>query len=592
MAPPFGHQEADLWTPEEVERLFQLRTTHAELSWAEFHARNFFPGRTQMSLSVRWHRMAQTRDLPVIGRRLNATVAGKRDTRNEGSIEADDEKSARSKGTEVAVHNDNRGAQRRKRRRSMWSIESSSDSEAGDIDHDGHTRRLRSCSSRRRTTTPQASLPDKGAGESSQPPDRVRPSQQNTSRPSRRTSKFIGPKPTTRSSTPRSESGVVSDGEMENFERYPYKTRPEIRAHRARARQGDTTSEKRTLPLQTPQSASSTSSHPTVSAEPESYAHNHEPFAGRPNAPHIAQRSTNCKARKPSVPEPNPPSIGPRQLLGGEQVDTEISPNADVDLMVLVPMPQLAPLPAPLQRTTSATPVESTAQAEEPGTTSTRSERIKTPDRPPLPGTTANSGNGLKDSPSTTVQESQDTVAETIRSSTAPSANTTPKPETPAAGVNNSPSLSEHLSISMLSMPQPQIFRRHLSKPGEMTTSVPSNTTLTPNYVDQFYHTGIEAIRSGARNLESYYSAINDQQITENKLLKEANQGLQSLMRPLFAENAALKQEVAEKTEELVGLRKEQKRCEENLQHIGRIVSTCRTVEELAGLLLTPSERS
>jgi predicted nuclease with TOPRIM domain len=102
----------------------------------------------------------------------------------------------------------------------------------------------------------------------------------------------------------------------------------------------------------------------------------------------------------------------------------------------------------------------------------------------------------------------------------------------------------------------------------------------------------MEAIRSGAKNLESYYSAINDQQIAENKLLKEANQGLQSLMRPLFAENAALKQEVAERTEELVELRKEQKRWGENLQNIRRIVSTCRAVEELAGLLLTPSEQS
>jgi hypothetical protein len=62
--------------------------------------------------------------------------------RNESSIEADDGKSTGSEHTEAAVHNDNRMAQRKKRRRSVWSIESSSESDAGDIDHDGHTRRV------------------------------------------------------------------------------------------------------------------------------------------------------------------------------------------------------------------------------------------------------------------------------------------------------------------------------------------------------------------------------------------------------------------------------------------------------------------
>jgi hypothetical protein len=38
MAPPFGYQEADLWTPEELDRLFKLRTAHAELTWPEFHS--------------------------------------------------------------------------------------------------------------------------------------------------------------------------------------------------------------------------------------------------------------------------------------------------------------------------------------------------------------------------------------------------------------------------------------------------------------------------------------------------------------------------------------------------------------------------
>jgi hypothetical protein len=38
MAPPFGHQEADLWSLEELDKLFVTRTAHAALSWPEFHA--------------------------------------------------------------------------------------------------------------------------------------------------------------------------------------------------------------------------------------------------------------------------------------------------------------------------------------------------------------------------------------------------------------------------------------------------------------------------------------------------------------------------------------------------------------------------
>jgi predicted nuclease with TOPRIM domain len=122
-----------------------------------------------------------------------------------------------------------------------------------------------------------------------------------------------------------------------------------------------------------------------------------------------------------------------------------------------------------------------------------------------------------------------------------------------------------------------------------MVTSIAPRSTLTPKDIDEYYHTGIESIRSGTKNLESYYSAINGQQIAENKLLKEANQGLQSLIRPLFAENAALKQEAAGNKEKLDKLAKERSRWEEDRQNIAR---TCRTLEELTKLLSANNEKS
>ncbi|KAL2859346.1 hypothetical protein BJX68DRAFT_261784 [Aspergillus pseudodeflectus] len=161
-------------------------------------------------------------------------------------MEAGDARSTGSKDMEAAVHNVDGRSQQSKRRRSMWTIESSSDSDAGDIDHDGHTRWLTSRSSQARTTALQASLPDKGAGETfPQPSGIVQASQQSKSRASKRQSKSIGPRPTTRFSTPESESGVVSDGDMVDRERLPDRTIPEIRAIRDKTRQGNTPSEKR-----------------------------------------------------------------------------------------------------------------------------------------------------------------------------------------------------------------------------------------------------------------------------------------------------------------------------------------------------------
>jgi hypothetical protein len=284
-------------------------------------------------------------------------------------------------------------------------------------------------------------VPDKEAHEtSSHQPDRVHVSQRSSSRPFKMQSKSINPKPNTRPSTPASESGIVSYGEL--------------RALRAKAQQANTSSHKRGQPSQTPQSASSTFSQPTLSAELDSYTHNHKPSPS-------AKGSTSCRAHTPSAPELTLPNIGPRQSMLRDQEDTEVSPNPDVDIMVLVPMPQPGPPLAPSQGATSATPVASQPQAEKLGTASTTRERFKTPDRSRLPGTSAIGQKGHKGPPSNMAQESQesqDTVAETIRSSTAPSANTIPKPETPTAGVKDSPSLSEHLGSSTLSMPQPQII--------------------------------------------------------------------------------------------------------------------------------------
>jgi hypothetical protein len=53
-------------------------------------------------------------------------------------MEAGDARSTGSKDMEAAVHNADGRSQQRKRRRAMWKIESSSDSDAGEIDHDGH----------------------------------------------------------------------------------------------------------------------------------------------------------------------------------------------------------------------------------------------------------------------------------------------------------------------------------------------------------------------------------------------------------------------------------------------------------------------
>ncbi|KAL3444289.1 hypothetical protein BJX65DRAFT_311067 [Aspergillus insuetus] len=387
MAPPFGHQEANLWTPEEVERLFDLRTAHTELSWREFHAKNFFPQRTKVSLSSQRCRMGQTRELPFVGhyhRRLNAIATGKRGISNAG-IEAGDDRGSCSKDREAAVHNGNKRAQQRKRRRSIWSIESSSDSDAEDIDYHGYT------GGRPRTTAPQASLRDKGAGESSsQPPDIVRASQQSSFRTSRRSSKLISPKRTIQSFTPALESSGVSNREMENFKKYPYRTLPEIRAIRAKAGRGTTTSEMRAQPSQTQKPASSTCSQPTVSAVPDSHTHNYEPFAGSSNAPHTAQRSTSCSAHT---------------------LVTEVSPNAEVDFMALVPMPQPGSSPALSQRATSVTPIESVGEAEGQGTATTTNKRIETLDRSRVPKMDADDQKGRKDAPSTMAQESQDSVA-------------------------------------------------------------------------------------------------------------------------------------------------------------------------------------
>jgi predicted RNase H-like nuclease (RuvC/YqgF family) len=102
----------------------------------------------------------------------------------------------------------------------------------------------------------------------------------------------------------------------------------------------------------------------------------------------------------------------------------------------------------------------------------------------------------------------------------------------------------------------------------------------------------MEAIRSGTRNLEGYYSAINDQQAAETKLLKEANQGLQSMIFELSTENAGLKRQVAENNEELVKLREVKERWEQNAQNLGKIASACRTIEELASLMSAAHEES
>jgi hypothetical protein len=141
-------------------------------------------------------------------------------------------------------------------------------------------------------------------------------------------------------------------------------------------------------------------------------------------------------------------------------------------------------------------------------------------------------------------------------------------------------------------MAQPQLLQSERSKPCESSTPILLSSTLTANDIDQYYHTGIEAIRSGTRNLESYYFAMNDEQIAENKLLKEANQGLQSLIRQAFTENATLKKEAAENREELDKLLEKKKRWAEDRQNIGRIARTCRTLEELANSLSASDEKS
>ncbi|KAL2859345.1 hypothetical protein BJX68DRAFT_261783 [Aspergillus pseudodeflectus] len=205
-------------------------------------------------------------------------------------------------------------------------------------------------------------------------------------------------------------------------------------------------------------------------------------------------------------------------------------------------MPQPGPPAAPSQRVTLAALVESQGEAEELGTASSTSERIKQSDRPQRPETSENGQKHQNNSPSTTAQKSQDATAEHGPDNQAKSSNKAPKLETRLAVVEASPSLFIDVRGETRNMAQPQLL-----------------STLTANNIDQYYHTSIEAIRFGTRNLESYY-AMNDEQIAENKLLKEANQGLQSLIRQAFTENATLKKEAAENKEELDKLLKEKKR--------------------------------
>jgi hypothetical protein len=231
---------------------------------------------------------------------------------------------------------------------------------------------------------------------------------------------------------------------MVDRERLPDRTIPEIRAIRDKTRQGNTPSEKRAQPSQTPQSASPTSCHPTQSAQLGSHTHNHKPLARRSDSPPTAQRSISCRAHTPSVSESNLSGTGPRQLLLGGQGDREVSPRQGVDLMVLIPMPQPGPPAAPSQRVTSAALVESQGEAEELGTASSTSERIKQSDRPQRPETSENGQKHQNNSPSTAVQKSQDATAEHGPDNQAKSSNKAPKPETRPAVVEASHSLFTH----------------------------------------------------------------------------------------------------------------------------------------------------
>ncbi|KAL2784188.1 hypothetical protein BJX66DRAFT_317055 [Aspergillus keveii] len=86
--------------------------------------------------------------------------------------------------------------------------------------------------------------------------------------------------------------------------------------------------------------------------------------------------------------------------------------------------------------------------------------------------------------------------------------------------------------------------------------------------VDKHFHQGMDAIRLGTRNLIKYYTSVNEQQASERKMLKDANECLWSSVQQLASENTALKKRLADNVQELKNLMEDRKRWEDEILKI------------------------
>ncbi|KAL2859344.1 hypothetical protein BJX68DRAFT_261782 [Aspergillus pseudodeflectus] len=99
--------------------------------------------------------------------------------------------------------------------------------------------------------------------------------------------------------------------------------------------------------------------------------------------------------------------------------------------------------------------------------------------------------------------------------------------------------------------------------------------------IDRLFQRGLQALCQGIRDPVEYYTDIDEQQVSEHKILKEANLCLRSSVQQLATENTALKKELsditafnkqlAENAEELKKLKEDRKRWEDGIQKIRKL---------------------